>query len=273
LKPLVDERKGTIRRPIFQVDENISVQFGRNGFFLVEGDLETGRTATVPEDIAPADLTTEIATSLFEKKAAGPESIGIDPVTGRRLLVKNRSGYYLEAERTKEEIEAKQKPRWISVPPGVNPADLAPEELNALCYLPRSIGTDGGEEVWLKMGKYGGYVEKGVERRTIENWRQLLVLTMDEALAALAEPKTQGRVSASSKPESMKEFGMLVGAEGPVKLMAGRYGPYVTDGKTNATLPKTTLPEDLTAQQAAELLKAKREAGPAPKRRFVKRRK
>jgi len=273
LKKIVEARQKEIRRPVFEVGEGISVQFGRNGFFLVQGDIETGRTASVPEDIAPADLTPAMAMELFEKKAAGPESVGIDPVTGRRLLVKNRGGYYLEAERTKEEIEAKEKPRWISVPPGVNPADLAPEELEALCYLPKSLGTHEGTEVFAKMGKYGGYVEMGVERRTIEDWRRLLTITLEEALPILAEPKTGGRAARSSTPSALKEFGEVEGNEGPVKLMAGRYGPYVTDGKTNATLPKGTNPDDLTAEQASELLAAKRAAGPSPKRKFTKRRK
>lgn len=273
LKKLVEERQKNIKRPVFDVGDGISVQFGRNGFFLVQGDVETGRTASVPEDIAPADLTPAMAEELFEKKAAGPESIGTDPVTGRRLLVKNRGGFYLEAERTKEEVEAKEKPRWISVPPGINPADLAVEELNALCYLPKSLGTHEGAEVFAKMGKYGGYVEMGVERRTIEDWRKLLTITMEEALPILAEPKVGGRGAGAAKASALKEFGPLEGSEGPVKLMAGRYGPYVTDGTTNATLPKGATPEDFTAEQATELLKAKREAGPTPKRKFVKKRK
>lgn len=273
LKKLVEERQKNIRRPVFDVGEGISVQFGRNGFFLVEGDVETGKTASVPEDIAPADLTPAMAKELFERKAAGPESAGIDPVTGRRLLVKNRGGFYLEAERTKEEIEAKEKPRWISVPPGINPMDLAQEELDALCYLPKTLGTHEGAEVLAKMGKYGGYVEMGVERRTIEDWRKLLIITLEEALAVLAEPKVGGRGARGSTPQAMKEFGPLEGAEGPVKLMSGRYGPYVTDGTTNATLPKTMSPEDLTPEQAMELIKAKKEAGPTTKKRFVKRKK
>lgn len=273
LKKLVEERQKNIRRPVFDVGDGISVQFGRNGFFLVQGDVETGRTASVPEDVAPADLTPAMALELFEKKAAGPESIGTDPVTGRRLLVKNRGGFYLEAERTKEEIEAKEKPRWISVPPGVNPADLAKEELDALCYLPKTLGTHEGAEVLAKMGKYGGYVEMGIERRTIEDWRKLLTISLEEALAVLAEPKVGGRTSGSAKPSAIKEFGELEGAEGAVKLMAGRYGPYVTDGKTNATLPKGTDPEALTPEKALELLAAKRAAGPSTKKRFVKRKK
>jgi DNA topoisomerase-1 len=273
LKKIVEARQKEIRRPVFDVGDGISVQFGRNGFFLVQGDIETGRTASVPEEIAPADLTPAMAMELFEKKAAGPESVGIDPVTGRRLLVKNRGGYYLEAERTKEEIEAKEKPRWISVPPGVNPADLAPEELEALCYLPKSLGTHEGTEVFAKMGKYGGYVEMGTERRTIEDWRRLLAITLEEALPILAEPKTGGRAARSNTPSALKEFGEVEGNEGPVKLMAGRYGPYVTDGKTNATLPKGTNPDDLTVEQASALLAAKRAAGPSPKRKFTKRRK
>jgi DNA topoisomerase I len=282
LKPLVDERKSNIRRPIFEVAEGITVNFGKNGFYLLEGELPpigaeaeawTGKTASVPEDIAPADLTADVARKLLAEKASGPASAGIDPVTGRRLLIKNRGGYYLEAERTAEEIAAKEKPRWISVPPGVNPIDLEPETLDALCYLPKSLGESGGEEVLLKMGKYGAYVEKGAERRTVEDWRALLSLTMDQALVILAQPKTQGRAAGGGKPAALKEFGILEGGEGPVVLMSGRFGPYVTDGTTNATLPRTVSPEDLTPEQAMELINKKREAGPSTKKRFVKRKK
>ncbi len=280
LKPLVDERKANIRRPVFQVAEGITINFGKNGFYLLEGELPplgsegeawTGKSASVPDDIAPADFTEEVARKLLAEKASGPASTGIDPVTGRRLLIKNRNGYYLEAERTPEETAAKEKPRWISVPPGVNPSDLAPDVLALLCYLPKSLGKSDGEEVFAKMGKYGGYVEKGTERRTVEDWNALLTFTLEQALEALAQPKTQGR--ATSKPSGMKEFGELEGAEGPVRLMSGRFGPYVTDGTTNATLPRTMSPEDLTPEQAMELINKKREAGPSTKKRFVKRKK
>jgi DNA topoisomerase I len=277
LKPVVDERKGVIRRPVFDVgvdpetEEPIVVQFGRNGFFLVKGDLETGKTASVPEDLAPADLTVPKALELLESKAKGPEVVGIDPVTGRNLLLKSKGGFYLEAERTPEEIERKEKPRWISIPPGMTPDQLTQEILDKLAMLPKTLGKhpDTGDDVLLKVGKFGAYVESGAERRTVEDGLNALDIGLDAAIELLRQPKTMGRRTAS-KIEPIREFGELEGAAGPVKVMSGRYGPYVTDGTTNATLPKTIVPEDVTAEQAIALIKAKQEAGPAPKRRTFK---
>ncbi len=274
LKPAVDERMQAIRRPVFVVGDDsetgepITVQFGRNGFFLVRGDLETGGTASVPEDIAPGDLTVELARELLEKKAKGPETIGVDPVTGRNLLLKNRNGFYLETERTPEELEKKVKPRWISLPPGVDPTTLSPEILDEICRLPKEIGKhpETKAPILLKIGKFGSYLECGPETRSVE-WEQGLKMSVDDAVNVLAQPKGAAARRAAGP---LKEFGTLEGAAGPVRVLAGRYGPYVTDGTTNATLPKTLAPEDITPEQALELLTAKAAAGPAPKRRFAR---
>ncbi|HEY3781363.1 MAG TPA: type I DNA topoisomerase [Fimbriimonadaceae bacterium] len=278
LKPAVDERKQAIRRPVFEVGqdpisgESITVQFGRNGFFLVRGEMETGSTASVPEDMAPADLTVEEALQLLEKKARGPETIGIDPVTGRNLLLKNRNGYYLETERTAEELEKKVKPRWISIPPGVDPTELTPELLDGLCQMPRDLGKnpENSTPVLVKIGKFGSYLDNGSETRTIEDWHKALTINLEEALEILKQPKVGRGQSARVAAGPIKEFGALDGSSGPVRILAGRYGPYVTDGTTNATLPKGLIPEEVTAEQAIELIKTKAAAGPAPKRRFAR---
>lgn len=276
LKPAVDDRKQAIRRPVFEVGpdpetgEPISVQFGRNGFFIVRGDLESGATASVPEDLAPADLSPELAHDLFLKKARGPESVGIDPITGRNLLLKNRNGYYLETERTPEEVEKKVKPRWISLPPGIKPEELTQEVLDEVARLPKTIGTnpETGQEIVAKIGKFGPYIESGSETRSVEDWRKLLSLSVGEAAQILKQPKVVGRRAASAPAGALKEFGQLDGSTGPVKLMAGRYGPYVTDGTTNATLPKDMKPEDVTPEKALELIRAKAAAGPSARPRF-----
>lgn len=274
LKPAVDERKTMIKRPVFEVgldpssNDPIAVQFGKNGFFLVKGELEGGSTASVPEDLAPADLSVEKALELLDLKSKGPESIGVDPVTGRRLLLKNRGGFYLEAERTPEEIENKVKPRWISLPPGIHPSEISQDDLDRLCNMPRKLGkTEAGDDVTVKMGKYGAYLEGGKETRTVEDWREALTIELPKALEILSQPKT-GRGAARTPAGALKEFGELDGFAGPVKLMAGRFGPYVTDGKINATLPKNIAPEELTPEQAVELLKAKEAAGPSKRPSF-----
>jgi len=271
LKTLVDSRKSEIPYPAFTVgqhpetDETILVRNGRDGdAFIQVGEGEKRRYANVPEDLAPADLTLEKALELLEQKSAPAESIGFDPTTGRRLLLKFRQGYYLEVERTPEEIEAKVKPTWISLPPNVDPRSLSQEELNYLCDLPKTIGKhpDSNEPISFRMGKYGPYVECGAERRTVEDWRLGQTLDVDAAVEILKTPK--GRVArAAAGP--LQEFGELEGAAGNVRVLAGRFGPYVTDGETNATLPKGTDPAKITAEEALRLLVAKREAGPSKK--------
>jgi DNA topoisomerase-1 len=275
LKPAVDERKGAIKRPVFEVGKDpetgdpIAVQFGRNGFFIVRGEMEGGATASVPEELAPADLTVETAIELLHAKSKGPESVGIDPVTGRRLLLKNRGGYYLEAERTPEELEKKEKPRWVSLPPGISPEEITQDLLDQVCQLPKTLGKDAnGKDVVLKMGKFGAYVEGGSETRSVDDWRQALQLDLNGAIELLSQPKTMRRKSAPSGP--IKEFGEIDGFAGPVKVLAGRFGPYVTDGKTNATLPKGLVPEEVTVEQAADLLRKKAEAGPSAKPKFAR---
>ncbi len=279
LKTAVDGRKREIPYPAFKLGqhpetgEELIIRIGTSGnAFLQLGPRENKRFANVPEDIAPADLTMEMALDLLAGGQPDAESIGNDPVTGRRLLLRNRQGYYLEVERTPEELEAKEKPRWISLPPNVDPRTLSQIDLEQLCHLPRTIGThpELKEPVVYKMGKYGGYVEVGTERRTLEDWRKGFTIGLDEAVAILKEPKFKAARREPMAP--IQEFGVLEGAAGPVKVMSGRFGPYVTDGTTNATLPRGTDPVTLTPERANELLAAKRLAGPSQRpSRFAKR--
>ncbi len=269
LKPMVEERRLQIPFPNLEIGidpesgEHIRVRTGKDGSpFLQLGEQKV--YANVPDDLAPADLNLEKAIELFKQKTPASESIGIHPESGRNLLLKHRQGYYLEVERTPEEIEAKVKPTWISLPPGVQPQDLSQEDLDILCAFPRLIGKDGGNEVWFKMGKFGPYVESGTERRNVDGWRNGATMTLEDALVILAQPKTTG--GSGSKKEPIKEFGELPGAAGPVRVMTGFYGPYVTDGETNATIPKSIDPTALTPDQAQELLQKKREAGPSTKK-------
>jgi DNA topoisomerase-1 len=276
LKKMVDDRKREIPYPAFIVgampgtEEMIVVRNGKDGnAFLQVGEGDNKRYANVPEDLAPSDLTVEKAVEILDQKRPEAESAGLDPSTGRRLLIRNRQGFYLEVERTPEEIEGKVKPTWISVPPGVNPAQLAQEDLDLLCSLPKEIGThpETSKPILFKIGKFGPYIESGEDRRTIENWRAVTTMQVGEAVEILNQPRFGGKRSASS---AIKEFGALDGAAGPVRVLAGRYGPYITDGVTNATLPKGVVPEDLTEEQATTILTAKREAGPSARPAFKK---
>lgn len=273
LKTLVDARKREIAYPNVLVGQHpedaadIIVRNGKDGRpFLQHGDATTKRFADIPDDVAPADLTVDMAVELLNKKSAPAESIGFDPTTGRRLILKYRQGYYLEVERTPEEIENKVKPTWVSLPPDADPKTLSQEDLNYLCSLPKTIGKhpETNAAIEFRIGKFGPYLESGEERRTVEDWRLAMDIDVDRAVEILAMPR--GRpVRKASAP--IAEFGEIEGAAGPVKVLAGRFGPYVTDGTTNATLPKGIDPAKFTAEEAKVLLDRKREAGPAAPRK------
>ena len=272
LKTMVEERKAQIPYPAFVVGnhpesgEQILVRNGKNGdAFLQIGEGDNKKYANVPDDLPPADLTMEKALELFANKNSSGEVIGIHPQTGRNLLLKNRQGFYLEVERTPEEIEAKVKPTWISLPANVNPRTLSPQDFDLLCSYPREIGKhpETGVDIVFKMGKYGAYVESGEERRTVEDWRMGGDLDAEAAAVLLAQPK--GR-PARQAVAPLLEFGVLEGCLGPVKLLSGRFGPYLTDGETNATVPRGTDPTTLTAAAATEIMANKRAAGPSVKK-------
>jgi DNA topoisomerase-1 len=269
LKTMVDERKKAIPFPAFivgthpETGEQILVRTGKDGHpFLQIGEGDAKRYSNVPEDLAPADLSVDKAIELLDSKPAEAESIGTHPATGRKLLLKNRQGFYLEVERTPEEIEQKAKPIWISVPPNVDPRTLTESELNFVCSLPREVGSnsENGAPILFRIGKFGAYLECGAERRTVEEWKAGQTMTVEEAMERLSQPKFK---TARSAPAALKEFGQLEGAAGPVRLLSGRFGPYVTDGETNATLPKGTDPASMEPAEALRLLVVKREAGPS----------
>jgi DNA topoisomerase-1 len=276
LKTAVEERKRSLAYPAYRVGEHpetgepILVRNGKEGdAFLQLGDGESKKYAQIPEDLPPADLSVEKALELLNQKSAQSESIGKDPKTGRNLILKQRGGYYLEVERTPEEIEAKVKPTWISLPPNADPRSLSKEDLDFLCSLPRTIGTNPstGEPIEFRIGKYGPYIQSGKEIRNVEDWRAGATLTVEQAAEILTQPKFQR--AARAPISAIQEFGKLEGAAGDVKIMSGRFGPYVTDGETNATLPRGKDPASITAEEANELLARKRAAGPST-RKFVR---
>jgi len=146
---------------------------------------------------------------------------------------------------------------------------MSQEDLEFLCTLPREIGKhpEDKEPIVFKVGKFGAYVEHEGERRTVDDWTEGKSMTVDRALQILALPK--GR-AARTPAAPLQEFGVLEGAAGPVRVLSGRFGPYVTDGETNATLPRGTDPATLDADAAKRILDAKREAGPSTKRKPVR---
>jgi len=253
-----------------ETGEPLEVKVGKYGPYLRRGGdgREKGNgVVSLPEDLPPADLTLERALEMLRTRDEEPEPVAEDPATGRPVYLRHgRFGFYLERERSAAEEEAGDKPHRVSLPRGLEPQDVTPEVARALIALPRTIGAhpESGEPVTAAIGRYGPYVKHGDDFRSLPDWRAAVTIDLDGALALLAQPKP-GRSARRGQPKTvLKELGEVPGAAGPVRVLDGRYGPYVTDGETNATLPKGADPAAVTAEEAQALLDARRGQ---PKRR------
>jgi DNA topoisomerase-1 len=240
------------------------VRIGRYGTFLeLERDGER-LTAPVPEGVAPADLTDEEALELIERRAAGPEELGVDPESGKPVyLLTGRFGPYVQLG---EMGEDKAKPPRSSLPDNVDHDRVTLEIALKLLAMPASLGAhpESGKPVKVGIGRYGPYVVHEGDYRSLQPEDDPLTVGLDRALELLAQPKRRGRGAASAAP--LREVGLHPGDGTPVALYAGRYGPYVKHGKTNASLPKGVEPEDVTLDMAMELLQARRERDAAKKK-------
>ena len=234
----------------------IVVRVGKYGPFLQAGE----RTANLPDDLAPDELSLTKAIDLL----SGPKVLGVSDETGQEVLLANgRFGWYVQLGDNEQE----GKPRRKSVPRGIKPEAVDFELGAALLSLPRDVGVhpETGEAIVADYGRYGPYVKSGKETRSIrdKNPMKVLDITVEEAVEMLAKPK--GRKGA----EVLKEMGEDPKTKKAIKLMDGRYGPYVTDGDTNASLGKAHSAESLTLEAAVELI---REREKAPKRKRPTRR-
>ncbi|WP_261624763.1 type I DNA topoisomerase [Nesterenkonia marinintestina] len=279
-----------------RIADDVTLRVGRYGPYLERPaapdageDAEPVR-ANLPEDLAPDELTAQRAEELFEQARHSGKILGTDPETGREIAAKDgRFGPYVTEvipERTEEELQAyydaqpteyykngnpkpkkkppKEKPRTGSLLESMSLETVTLEDALKLLSLPRTVGVDDdGEEITAQNGRFGPYLKKGSDSRSIDSEEQLFTITMEEAEAIYAQPKQRGR-RAAAKP--LAEFGQDPTTEKPVVVKDGRFGPYVTDGETNATLPRGTTVESLTGDRAFELLAEKRAKGPAPKR-------
>ena len=192
----------------------------------------------------------------------GDRSVGTDPETGLEIFVKaGRFGPYVQVG----ELVDGEKPKTASLLSTMNPEELTFEEALKLLSLPRLVGTDpeSGEEILALNGRYGPYLSKAKDSRSLDTEDQLFSVTLDEALALFAQPKRRGRGVA--KPP-LKELGPDPVSGEPIVVKDGRFGPYVTDGTTNASLRVGDSIEDITIERAVELLEIRRAAGPAKKR-------
>ncbi|GMA38326.1 DNA topoisomerase 1 [Mobilicoccus caccae] len=231
------------------------------------------RRASITDDIAPDEMTPAKAREILEQASDDGRELGVNPESGRQVLAKaGRYGPYVTEVLTEAESELKgknkPKPKTASL---FKDMDLATIELPAalkLLSLPRVVGTDAeGVEITAQNGRYGPYLKKGTDSRSLTTEQQLFDVTVEEALAIYAQPKQRGR--AAAKPP-LAELGEDPVSGRPVVVKDGRFGPYVTDGETNATLRRDDDPETITAERGFELLADKRAKGPTTRKRATK---
>jgi DNA topoisomerase I len=246
----------------------LRVRIGQYGPFVQRGEGGAGNTASLPDDIAPADLTVERTLELLKAKAEGPRRIGIDDATGQPVYVMNgRFGAYVQLGETPTDKGA-PKPRRASLTRGLTEETVTLEQALQLLSLPREIGRhpDDGEPIVANFGRFGPYVKHGDEFRSLESDDDVFSIALDAAVELLRQPKQSRRRQAAPRAV-LREVGPHPRTQAPMRVLAGRYGPYVTDGTTNASLPKGTSPESLSPADAAELLDARAAAAPkAPAR-------
>ncbi|MFB6616982.1 type I DNA topoisomerase [Streptomyces sp. NPDC085524] len=270
LKELVTDLGAIDAREIssFPVGEGIVLRVGRYGPYVERGekDAEGHQRADVPDDMAPDELTVAYAEELFAKPS-GEFQLGADPVSGNQIVAKDgRYGPYVTEilpEGTPKTGKNAVKPRTASLFKTMSLDTVTLDDALKLMSLPRVVGADAeGVEITAQNGRYGPYLKKGTDSRSLETEDQLFSITLDEALAIYAQPKQRGR--AAAKPP-LKELGTDPVSEKPVVVKDGRFGPYVTDGETNATLRRDDDVETITPERGYELLAEKRAKGPAKK--------
>ncbi len=239
--------------------EAIVARVGRYGPYLQRGEDR----ASIPDDLAPDELTIERA----EEILAAPSNdrvLGVDPDSGLDVQVKaGRFGPYVQVG---EVTDGGEKPRTASLFSSMDPATLTFEQALELLRIPRTVGTDTetGEEVVAHNGRFGPYLKRGSDTRSLTSEEQLLTVTLDEAKALFAQPKQRrGRQAAAP----LRELGPDPATNLPVVVKEGRFGPYVTDGTTNASLRKGDVVESIDIGRAAELLADRRAAGPSTRKK------
>jgi len=248
----------------FQVgpaDSGIVVRVGRYGPYVEDKDEQR---ANVPEDLPPDELTVEKAQELLSQPSGVELELGTTPDTGLKVVAKaGRFGPYV-TEVLAEDAPKSAKPRTGSLLKSMTLDSVTLEDALKLLSLPRVVGKDpeSGDEITAQNGRYGPYLKKGTDSRSLQSEDQMFDITLDEALKIYAEPKQRGRRAAAPP---LKELGEDPASGQPVVVKEGRFGPYVTDGETNATLRKDDSVDTISLLRAAELLADKRARGPVKK--------
>ena len=245
-----------------EVQPGVNVRVGRYGPYLEDAE---GKRASVPEELAPDELDAEKVKELFTISADTGRELGKDPENGNTIIVKNgRYGPYF-TEVLPEDAPKGTKPRTASLFKTMSIETASLGDALKLLSLPRVVGKDpeSGTEITAQNGRYGPYLKKGTDSRSLESEDQIFSLTLEQALAIYAQPKT--RRGRTAKPP-LKELGTDPNSGKPVVIKDGRFGPYITDGTTNVTVPRASTVEDIDPDQAYTLLAEKRAKGPAKKR-------
>lgn len=295
LRQVVDNLGEIDAREINSVEiaPGITLRIGKYGPYLEAVDADAAadappRRVNLPDDLAPDELTAEKAQELIDAPVQGDRELGVNPENGKQVVVKDgRFGPYVtEVEPEPEEaapavdpatgevVEAKPKraakkaaaakPRTASLFKSMQIEEVDLATALKLLDLPRLVGADpeSGDEITAQNGRYGPYLKKGTETRTLPSEDAIFEIDLAGALELLAQPKYGARRASSA----LKEFAEDPVSGKPIKVKDGRFGPYVTDGTTNATIPRAESVEDITFERAVELLQIKRDKGPAPSR-------
>ena len=278
-----------------KITDSATLRFGKYGPYLdvvdpANPDAEP-RRVNIPTELAPDELTAEKAQELLDAPVAGDRVLGENPENGKLVVVKDgRFGPYVQEtdpvdpdavdestgalreqepeaapkKRGAAKKEAAPKPRTASLFKSMSVDTIDLETSLKLLALPRVVGVDpeSGSEITAQNGRYGPYLKKGTDSRTLQSEQQLFDITLEEALAVYAQPKYGARGASSA----LKEFEADPVSGKPIKIKDGRFGAYVTDGVTNVTIPRGQTPDDITFEIAVQMLADKRAKGPAPKR-------
>ena len=257
--------------------DDVVVRVGRYGPYLERQSTGDGvsQRANLPDDLPPDELTAEAAEQLFAVPQEG-RSLGTDPLTGHEIVAKEgRYGPYVteilaeapdSSDASPKKKVAKAKPRTGSLFKDMAVETVTLEQAVQLLSLPRVLGADpdSGEEITAQNGRYGPYLRKGTDSRSLTSEDQLFTVTLDEALEIYRQPKQRGRRTAAATAP-LRELGADATTGKPMVIRDGRFGPYVTDGETNASLRKGDSVEEITDERASELLAERRAKAPAPK--------
>jgi DNA topoisomerase-1 len=261
LKATIEKRLGEIdARAVNSIpigaDEHgqeIVARVGRYGPYVERGEDR----GSIPEDLAPDEVTVEKASELIDEQSRGDKILGTDPDTGLIVLGRTgRFGPYVQLGEVEE--GSKEKPKRASLLKTMELDALSLNDALRLLSLPRTVGIDeGGVEIVALNGRYGPYIQRGEDRRSLESEDQLFTLTTEDALKLLAEPPRRRGQQATAGP--LRELGADPMSKKTVTVRNGRFGPYVTDGDVNASLRKGDTPESINLERAAELLQARRD--------------